>query len=87
MPVVLLGCISAGVAQGRNTCGDPSDGPVLGGVDLVGTFHNDTAAPLMGTPAFIDDSLGGYKFYFASQANLDAFKANTTKYVPLYGGY
>ena len=71
------------------SCAPPTllTGPVLGGVDLVGTFNNPTAKPQMGTSAFVDSSLGGYKFYFASQANLDAFKANATKYVPRYGGY
>jgi len=29
----------------------------------------------------------GAKYKFASQANLDKFKANPTQYVPQYGGY
>ena len=85
---MILACLSAATAQQPgHTCGDPSVGPVLGGVDLVGTFNNPTAKPVLGSSAFVDSSLGGYKFYFASQENLDAFKVNATKYVPRYGGY
>jgi len=86
---VPLACLSAAATaqQPSHTCGDPSDGAVLGGVDMVGTYNNPTAKPQMGTSAFVDSSLGGYQFYFANQANLDAFQANATKYVPRYGGY
>ena len=84
----VLACLSAAVAQQPgHTCGDPSDGPVLGGIDLVAAYNNPLAEPQMGTLAFVDSSLGGYRFYFASQANLAAFTANTSKYVPRYGGY
>ena len=87
MRAVLLTCLSVAAAQQPgNTCGDPSEGPVLGGVDFVGTYMSPTAKPVMGSSAFVDTSLGGYKFYFASQANLDAFNVNATKYVPRYGG-
>ena len=71
-----------------HTCGNTSM-PVLGGVDFVASWHNASAehAPVIGSPSFVDTSLGGYKFYFASAANLALFKANTSKYVPKYGGY
>ena len=87
MRAVLLACLSAAAAQQPgHTCGDPSEGPVLGGVDFVGTYMSPTAKPVMGSSAFVDTSPGGYKFYFASQANLNALSANATKYVPRYGG-
>ena len=70
-----------------HTCGNTSL-PVLGGVDFVASWHNAAEhAPVIGSPSFVDTSLGGYKFYFASAANLALFKANTSKYVPKYGGY
>ena len=85
---VLIAAVAAAAAQPmQHTCGDPSDGPVLGGVDVVGTSMHPTAAPVMGNSTFVDTSLGGYAFHFSTQANLDAFKANSSKYIPSYGGY
>jgi hypothetical protein len=44
MRAVLLTCLSVAAAQQPgNTCGDPSEGPVLGGVDFVGTYMSPTA--------------------------------------------
>ena len=43
--------------------------------------------PVIGSPSFVDTELGGYKFWFASAANLATFRANRSKYVPKYGGY
>ena len=86
---VLIAAVAAAAAQPmQHTCGDPSDGPVLGGVDVVGTFESlGASAPVMGNSTFVDESLGGYAFHFSTQANLDAFKANSSKYTPSYGGY
>merc|ERR1711871_1220536 len=68
-------------------CGDPKAGPVLRGIDLVALYNDPTKAPINGTDEFSDDALGGYVFRFATQANLDAFRANRSKYTPGYGGY
>ena len=80
--------LSSAVAQQTHTCGDPATGPVLGGVDVVATLGlGNVSTPVMGSADFVDSSLGGYKFYFASASNLKLFQANSTKYAPRYGGY
>jgi YHS domain-containing protein len=86
LPTQLL---ALGLAAATHECGDPSLGPVLGGVDFVATMMSGDpkAAPTMGSSAFNDSALGGYTFFFDNEANLDAFRANRTKYAPKYGGY
>lgn len=79
--------LAAASAQTAQPCGDPKAGPVLGGIDLVALYSNPTHKPINGSAQYSDNALGGYIFRFASQANLETFQANRTKYSPGYGGY
>jgi YHS domain-containing protein len=56
----------------------------INGYDTVSYFT--VGKPVMGKDAFSIDWMGA-KWKFASQANLDLFKANPEKYAPQYGGY
>ena len=56
----------------------------INGYDTVAYFT--VGKPVMGKDAFALDWMGA-KWKFASQANLDQFKANPEKYAPQYGGY
>jgi len=56
----------------------------INGYDTVAYFT--VGKPVMGKDAFAFDWMGA-KWKFASQANLDLFKANPEKYAPQYGGY
>ena len=67
-------------------CGNPKAGPVLGGIDLVDLYNDPTKVPINGSTQFSDDALGGYVFRFSTQANLDTFRANRTKFTPGFGG-
>jgi hypothetical protein len=54
------------------------------GYDVVAYFT--TGAPVLGSDAFaIAHNRATYRF--ASQANLDAFRANPARYEPAYGGF
>ena len=54
------------------------------GHDVVAYFTG--GAPRLGTAAFAH-VFDGATYRFASQANLDAFKADPAKYAPAYGGF
>ncbi len=54
------------------------------GYDVVNYFTTNTAA--RGTKQFSLEH-GGVTYYFMSQDNLDAFKANPTNYLPQFDGY
>src|SRR5512138_2435084 len=56
----------------------------INGYDAVAYFT--VGKPVMGKETFVLDWMGA-KWKFASQANLDSFKANPEKYAPQYGGY
>ena len=56
----------------------------VGGYDPVAYFTE--GKPVEGNEAFTTEYQGA-DFLFASQANLDAFLAEPTKYAPQYGGY
>ncbi|MFZ4757669.1 MAG: YHS domain-containing (seleno)protein [Burkholderiaceae bacterium] len=56
----------------------------INGYDTV-AYHT-VGKPVPGTDAFVHEWMGA-KWKFASQANLDLFKADPTKYAPQYGGY
>jgi YHS domain-containing protein len=56
----------------------------LGGYDAVGYFTDNK--PVEGSAKFATDYQGA-KWLFANEQNLNAFKANPTKYAPQYGGY
>ena len=61
-------------------------GPGLGvhGYDVVAYFTSGT--PTLGNDKFAI-AYNGATYRFANQANLDAFKANSAKYEPAFGGF
>lgn len=60
------------------------NGIAISGYDAVAYFAE--SKPVEGKTDFSFDWKEA-KWLFSSQANLDAFKANPTKYAPQYGGY
>lgn len=58
-------------------------GHIAEGYDVT-EYFNDKAVE--GSKSYVT-TYDGAKYKFASQANLDKFIANPTKYVPQYGGY
>ena len=58
-------------------------GFIAEGYDVTEYFNNKAVE---GKNSYVATH-NGVKFKFVSQANLDKFKANPDKYVPLYGGY
>lgn len=58
-------------------------GVALGGYDVVAYFSK---TPKKGSSSYVatHDKI---QYKFSSQANLDKFKANPEKYLPMYGGY
>ena len=56
----------------------------VSGYDAVAYFTE--GKPVKGKSEFKTEYKGA-EWHFASQANLDAFKANPDKYAPQYGGY
>jgi YHS domain-containing protein len=63
--------------------GGRTDTAILG-YDPVAYFT--AGKPMKGSDAFVTQWMGA-KWKFASQANLDAFKASPERYAPQYGGY
>ncbi|MEM7391703.1 MAG: YHS domain-containing (seleno)protein [Verrucomicrobiota bacterium] len=62
---------------------------VLGGLAVKGydpVAYFDAGKPVKGDKKFVHEHKGA-KWRFSSQKNLDAFKADTAKYEPQYGGY
>ena len=61
------------------------------GIDFVELASFDPASGdykhVLANDTFVDTSLGGYKFWFKTEANLKAFQANPEKYAPKIGGY
>lgn len=64
--------------------GKPAPGLAVHGFDVVAYFTD--AKPAQGDAKF-SATHGDATYRFASQANLDAFKANPGKYTPAFGGY
>lgn len=68
-----------------------SPGLTKAGAPLALHGFDPVAYFIVGKPTQGDARLfashGGASYYFASQANLDAFKADPAKFVPQYGGY
>lgn len=64
--------------------GQPAPGLAAHGFDVVAYFTEKK--PVQGDARFAAVH-GEATYRFASQANLNAFKANPEKYVPAYGGY
>lgn len=68
----------------RGLIKDTATGIAINGYDTVAYFTD--GKPVKGNEAFAYEWNGG-KWLFASQAHLDLFKSNPTKYAPQYGGY
>jgi YHS domain-containing protein len=64
--------------------GKPSPGLAVHGYDTVSFFTD--SKPVQGVANFAVVH-NGATYRFASQAHLDAFKANPAKYEPAYGGF
>ncbi len=77
----LLAADERNATSGITAAGAPL---AMHGYDPVAFFT--AAAPTPGSAAFaaVQD---GSTYYFASQQNLDAFKANPSKYTPAFGGF
>jgi YHS domain-containing protein len=77
-------------AQGADEVNVSKGGTLAGpglaahGYDVVALFTE--GSPTIGSDAYAI-AYGGGTYRFASQANLDAFKANPSKYEPAYGGF
>ena len=72
-------------------CAD-TDYPVMGGMDVVGTYNSYDSSLTYQNEATTGESTysadyAGYTFYFASAANKALFKADPTKYLPQWGGF
>jgi len=64
--------------------GEPAPGLAVHGFDVVAYFTEGKPAQGDANFAVVHDEA---TYRFASQANLDAFKADPAKYAPVYGGY
>jgi YHS domain-containing protein len=64
--------------------GKPAPGLAVHGFDVVAYFTEGTPAQGDANFAVVHDDA---TYRFASQANLDAFRADPDKYAPVYGGY
>ena len=90
LSIALLLSISAAFAEEPpiNTLSgglfDTKTGVAIRGYDPVAYFMQNKA--VKGADNLVYEWQGA-KWKFASQADLDAFKANPTKYAPQYGGY
>ena len=87
----LLGAVAPlGSAKGADEINVSKGGTLAGpglavhGYDVVAFFTDGKT--VLGSDAHAV-AHGGGTYRFASQANLDAFKANPAKYEPAYGGY
>jgi YHS domain-containing protein len=60
------------------------DGVALKGYDVVAFFKEHK--PVKGYDS-LQLERNNTTWYFASQQNLDSFKADTARYIPQYGGY
>ncbi len=62
----------------------PFSRQAVNGYDVVAYFTD--GRPVRGAAQF-KTTHQGYEYRFASQAHLDAFRANPQRYLPQYGGY
>jgi YHS domain-containing protein len=90
MVLPLLGLVAATIppalAQSINTwvVTDPLTGIAIGGMDPVSYFTDTVPRP--GLPDYEFDWQGA-PWYFANEANMEAFKRNPEIYAPQYGGH
>jgi YHS domain len=81
VPSATLAADEVNVTKGATLAGP---GLAAHGYDVVAYF--DRGRPTHGSDRFAVAHEGA-TYRFASQANLDAFKANPAKYAPAYGGF
>ena len=82
--IIFIGLLLVGLSvQAQQTDYYLKKGYVAEGYDVTEYFNNKAVE---GDKKYTTEH-DGVKFKFASQANLDKFKANPDKYVPQYGGY
>ena len=84
LAVSWLGLADAALAGDPIYTGTFSNSAVKG-YDTVSYFQGD-GVPVKGSEEF-QTQWRGANWYFSSQKNLDAFKADPKKYAPQYGGY
>lgn len=85
----LLIALLANLSLGCNhVCSSPSDGPVLGGVDLVKLRESYSVDPIpvVGSKEF-NVTFGGFHFLFTSANNAAKFSSNPEMFIPQLGGY
>lgn len=81
--IILIGLLIGFSSQAQQIDYYLDSGYVAEGYDVTEYFNNKAVE---GSKSYTTTH-DGAKFKFASQANLDAFKANPSKFVPEYGGY
>jgi len=82
LAIGLLYSIGCSAGSSVNTLGS-TEGVAISGYDSVAFFTEKKAAK--GVPEFAYEWMGA-KWLFATQGNLDLFKANPEQYAPQYGG-
>lgn len=80
-PIGVFAADEVNVSRGATLAGP---GLAVHGYDVVSYFTK--GGPALGSDKFAI-AVDGATYRFDSQANLDAFKANPSKYEPAYGGY
>merc|ERR1719262_1705986 len=97
----LLTALAAAGRAAFDACGEPTKGPVLGGLDVVDAWakaleaRNATAhlppgaaaPPLRGSAEHVFTTKDGFALHFATEANRDAYAADPSKYPLGAGGY
>ena len=97
----LLTALAAAGRAAFDACGEPTKGPVLGGLDVVDAWakaleaRNATAhlppvaaaPPLRGSAEHVFTTKDGFALHFATEANKDAYAADPSKYALGAGGY
>ncbi len=81
--IIFIGLLIGFSSQAQQIDYSLDSGYIAEGYDVTEYFNNKT---VKGSKSYTT-TYDGAKFKFVSQANLDTFKANPSKYVPQYGGY
>jgi len=84
LALVLLPLLCAPLAHAAGPVNLNAQGVAIHGHDPVAYFT--MSKPVKGSPG-LAASVGGATYWFASEAHLQAFKAEPARYLPQYGGY
>lgn len=82
--IFVLGAVSQVAAQSKTMFSVDDNNVAVNGYDVVSYFNNNKA---MKGDAQYSVEYEGATFYFSNKANKKAFKKNSEKYAPQYGGY